>query len=91
MDIAQSLLLAVVLILTGLLVFLGIQVFFILRELRRTLERANKILDNANSITESIARPISDFSGILDGVKTGMSLLSIFSKKKKHQEEGMDE
>ncbi len=82
MDSAQIILLIVVLILTGLLVFLGVQVYFIFHELRKTLEKVNKVLDNADEITTNVARPLSDFTSLITSVKTGMSLFNMFTKKR---------
>lgn len=82
MDPAQILLLIVVTVLTLLLLLLGLQVYFILRELRKTVIKMNKVLDDAGLISESVAQPVSNLSGIITGVKTGLSILSIFNKKK---------
>lgn len=68
-DSVQVILFAVIIILTILLVVLGIQVYFILREVRGTLERANKVLDNTNEITENIAKPVSALSSLSSGIK----------------------
>ncbi len=70
-DPVQIVLLIVIIILTILLVVLGIQVFYILKELRNTVKKANKVLDNANSITENIEEPLSALSSLLMGVKSG--------------------
>lgn len=70
-DPVQMILLIVIIVLTILLVVLGIQVFFILRELRVTVKKTNKILDNANSITENIDGPLSALSSLVLGVKAG--------------------
>src|SRR5450759_4508350 len=43
-DPAQTALFIVIIVLTVLLVVLGIQVFFILRELRKTITKVNKVL-----------------------------------------------
>jgi len=85
MDPAQILLLIVVTVLTLLLLLLGLQVYFILRELRRTIIKMNKVLDDAGVISESVAQPVSNLSDIITGVKTGLSILSIFGNKKKHK------
>lgn len=77
-DAVQLVLLIVIAVLTVLLVVLGIQVFFILVELRKTVEKANKVLDNAGSIAESVTGPISSISSFATGVKSG----SIFSVAK---------
>ena len=45
-DPAQTALFLVIIVLTILLLGLGIQVFFILRELRKTVDKANKVLDD---------------------------------------------
>lgn len=75
-DPVQLVLLLVILVLTILLVILGIQVFFILRELRRTITKTNRVLDNANSITENIEGPISALSSLALGVRAS-SLLTV--------------
>lgn len=87
MDTAQILLVVVISVLAVILFLLGIQVFFILREFMKTVRKVNKILDDAGTITESISEPVSQMSSLFAGLKTGMSLLSLFTKKKKHHQE----
>jgi len=76
-DSVQLVLLLVIIVLTLLLVILGIQVFYILRDLRQTVRKTNKILENANNITEGIEGPISAISSLLIGAK-GVSIISAF-------------
>ena len=80
MDVAQIALFTVIVILAILLLVLGIQVFFILRELRKTVSKTNKVLDNTNVITESVSAPLSSLSSLAAGIKTGASFLSLFKK-----------
>lgn len=80
MDIAQVALFIVIIVLAVLLVSLGIQVFFILREFRKTVSKANKVLDNTNVITESVSSPLSSLSGLAMGIKTLAPILGIFKK-----------
>ena len=75
-DSVTLVLLIVIVILTILLVVLGIQVFYILRELRRTIMKTNKVLDNADSITENIDGPLKAISSLAFGVKA-TSLLTV--------------
>jgi hypothetical protein len=88
MDTAQLLLIIVVVILTGLLLILGIQVFLILQEFRRTLSKANKLLDDIETLTESIANPISQLSAFTTNFKAGtviasaLKLLPFFQAKR---------
>jgi len=75
-DPVQMVLLLVILVLTILLVVLGVQVYFILRELRETIVKTNRVLDNANSITENIDAPLSALSSLALGAKA-TSLITV--------------
>jgi hypothetical protein len=79
-DPAQILLFIVIIALTVLLLVLGIQVFFILRDLRQTISKANKVLDNTGDITKSVSAPITSLSSILMGLKAGGTIASIIKK-----------
>ena len=68
-DSVQLILLFVIIILTALLVILGVQVFYILRDLRTTVKKTNKILENANAITQNIEGPLAAISSLALGVK----------------------
>lgn len=85
MDSAQIVLLLVLIVLTVLLLILGIQVFFILRDFRRTINKANKVLDDTGVITESVSGPISNLSSVGSAFKTGMALISFLTKGKKQK------
>ena len=52
MELTQSVLLAVVIVLTIFLVVLGFQIFYVLRDLRKTLGRLNRLFDDADSLVE---------------------------------------
>lgn len=80
MDAAQIILIIVIVLLAVLLLALGVQVFFILRELRKTVFKANKVLDNTDVITGSVSAPISSLSGIASGIKAIAPILGIFKK-----------
>jgi hypothetical protein len=86
-DPAQTALFLVVIVLTILLVVLGIQVFFILRELRKTVEKANKVLDDTGMITESVSKPISSLSTLAMGLKTGARIAKILNGKPTKKDE----
>lgn len=92
MDITQTALFIVIIILTILLSALGVQVFFILREFRKTVFKANKVLDNTNVITQTVSAPMSSLSGIVSGIKTVTPLIGLFkrfiSKDKEDKDSG---
>ena len=79
-DPAQTAIFLVIIVLTVLLVALGIQVFFILRDLRKTVSKANKVLDDTEVITHSVSSSISSLSSITTGIKTGAAFINLFKK-----------
>lgn len=70
-DSPQTILLLVIVILTSLLVILGVQLFFILRDFRKTIVKTNKILDAA----ENLSKPVAFISGLAAAAKTVSSVL----------------
>lgn len=80
MDIAQIALFMIIIVLTILLSVLGIQVFVILREFRKTVLKANKVLDNTSIITESVSSPFSSLSGFASSIKAGVSFVGLLKK-----------
>ena len=90
MDTIQALLIAVVMILTIMLVVIGFQVFYILRELRKTLFKANRVLENTQMITETVREPIASLSTLAAGIRSGSAIVTIIKKLKERisQENG---
>ena len=82
-DPAQTALFLVIIVLTVLLLVLGVQVFFILKELRRTVSKANKVLDDTGAITSSVSGPISTLSSLAMGLKAGGVIARLLNNKKK--------
>ena len=95
-DLSQILLVIVITALTILLSAIGIQIVAILRELKKTVEKVNKMLDDAGMVTEAVAHPIAGLGGALDGLRSGLKavevILAFFSQKKKktEKEEGKE-
>jgi len=85
-DTVQLILLVVIILLTLILVVLGVQVFFILQEVRKTLRKTNSILDNAESITSSLSQPISGLSSLLFSTKSLSILARLLHGGKKRDE-----
>ncbi len=56
-------------------VFAGAQFVLILVELRKTVQKMNKILDDAGKLSESVSKPVMALSGIISGIKEGSSAL----------------
>ena len=81
MEPTQILLAVVVTILTGLLVFVGVQVFLILREMQKTLQKLNKILDDAGIVTDSVVKPIIGVANFVEGMKGIKGILDLLHDK----------
>ena len=82
MDTTQILLMVVISVLTIMMVVIGIQVVFILQEVRKSLAKTNKMLDDAGSVSGNISKTVSEATGLVEGIKTGLSLVSHFRGKK---------
>ena len=80
-QVVQIILVIVIVVLAILLVVLGIQVFFILKELRKTVAKTNRVLDDTEVITESIAEPISSLSNVGTTIRAATSLINMFLGK----------
>lgn len=78
MDISQVILVSVISVLTLMLLFLGFQVFLLLRDTRISIKRLNKILGQTEIIVKSVGAPIVSFSQVLSGLKTTSELLRAF-------------
>lgn len=87
MEINQLILILVIVVLASVMTVIGIEVFFILKELRESVKKVNKIIDDAGIISESVAKPVASLSGFLSGFKSGAGLIKIFTKMVKDKEE----
>lgn len=65
-----QLLLGVVVILVTLTVIVGLQAFLALRDMRKTLEKTNKVLDEADELLEDVGLPIRDIASTFQGLRT---------------------
>lgn len=79
----QILLFLVISVLTTVLSLAGIQVIYILRDLRETIKKANKIMDDFGIISSSVAKPIAGISGFITGLKSGVDVINLLLNKEK--------
>jgi hypothetical protein len=81
MDPIQLTIILVTTSLTILLIVLGIQVFLILKEMRLSLQKANKMLDDAGMVTGTVSQGITSMSGFINGIRSGISLITSLKPK----------
>jgi hypothetical protein len=79
LDLTQTLLIIVIVILTVLLCFIGYQVIMVLREARRSLERANGLVDQAEDLMMKLSHPAEGINNLLSGVKQGVQVFETIS------------
>lgn len=76
-DPAQILLIIFIIILIIVFVVLSFQVYLILKDLRQTISKTNKVLDNTAEITESVANPLNSLSSLIMGLKSGATIAGV--------------
>ena len=82
-DPTQILLIVVVSVLTILLVFVGVQVFFILREVKFSIQKVNEVLDDVCKISNSVVKPVEILSSSAVGLSALGKLFGSISNKRK--------
>ena len=82
MDYLQIALIFLILLLSIFLAITGIQVFFILRDLKKALDRFNAILQTSENIAEDIERPVAAASNLVTeaGAQVASSAAKALSK-----------
>jgi len=82
MDSTQLLLTVVLTVTTVLLVVVGIQLIFVLKELRKTLKKVNGIIENFEKIGTSVEHSFSEITGFVSGLKTIFKVIDLIHAKK---------
>lgn len=69
MDFLQIALIFLIFLISIFLAIAGLQVFFILKDLQKTLKRLDKILETSQDIAEDIEKPARVASDIVTGIE----------------------
>lgn len=70
MDLLQIALIFLILLLSIFLAITGIQVFFILRDLKKALDRFNAILQTGENLASDIEKPVAAASNLVTAAET---------------------
>jgi len=87
MDILQIFLVISLVLLTTLLVFLGIQLYHVLKEVQLMLRSLQRTLDNVAELSDLVKNPVSSltqikgWSSVLSGLREGVKLYKTFRRK----------
>ncbi|MBI2018332.1 hypothetical protein HYS96_01360 [Candidatus Daviesbacteria bacterium] len=83
MDFLQIALIFLMLLLSVFLTITGIQVFFILRDLKKALDRLNRVLQTGEEIAEDLEKPVAAASGLITTLGAGAKALRNVVKREK--------
>lgn len=81
MEGTQFLLTGVIVVLTLLLVALGVQAFLVMLEIRRTMNKTNKILDEVKSGT-NVAKILGSIAALFLGKNLGKGFVNLMAKER---------
>ena len=86
-DPIQILIIVVISILTVLLLVIGIEIFFVLKETKKSLTKLNDSLDKFDHvmgdieiISQSVATPVNKFSHIIMGLQQGAGVVRFLTQ-----------
>ncbi|MBI3619568.1 hypothetical protein HY214_00245 [Candidatus Roizmanbacteria bacterium] len=82
MDSTQLLLTVVLTVTMILLILVGWQLIFLLRETRRTLTKVNRIIDAFEHVGLSLDHGLGEIYGFMTGLKTLFKVIDVFHLKK---------
>lgn len=85
MDLTQIVLLSVSIVLAIFLVAVGLQAFFVLKSLRRTLSSLDKLLNEADDLVGQVKKPLESVRNVLKpslGIALGAFITYLITKKK---------
>lgn len=85
MDITQTILLAIIIVLAIFLVALGFQVFFVLKDLRKTLTRMNMLFDDANGLIAQVKKPVESAGNFVSALTAGAGIAHLLKRDSKDQ------
>jgi len=81
MDPVQLTIIIISFALAILFIVLGIQVWYILKEMKISLQKVNKMLDDMGKVSGTVSESFSGLAGLLSGIKAGLSFFSRWREK----------
>ncbi|NTU73070.1 hypothetical protein HGB07_02750 [Candidatus Roizmanbacteria bacterium] len=82
MDTTQLLLIIVLSLTTILLILVGVQLFLVLRDIRATLVRVNRIIEGFENMGVGLDHGIGEVIGFVNGFKTLLKTFDLINHKK---------
>jgi hypothetical protein len=76
MEPTQLVIIIISITLAALFVLLGVQVFFILKEMRISIQKVNKMLDDMGKVSGTVGNSVENVGGFINGLKAGMTAIA---------------
>src|SRR3989344_385245 len=80
LDLTQTLMVLVVVILTAVMTVIGVQMIFILRDFRLVLQKLAGLVDRTEMILSGMIQPFTGVGGLGEGIKKGVGVIKKLSK-----------
>jgi uncharacterized protein YoxC len=78
-DFEKALLLIVIVLLTTMLTVIGVQIFLILKDLRKLIARTNSLMDQVETKVASLTNPFQNLTGFFDSFRDGVRIFEAVS------------
>lgn len=80
----QTLLVLILLLLTINVLFVGVYIVLVLKEVRGSVIKVNKILDSADQVTAALTRPVIGIAGAFEGLTEGLRVIKAVKNLKRN-------
>ena len=80
MDLPQIILLIVIVIVSGILIVIGIQIIGLLKDAKSTLHKADLILEDVGFLSRSLTRGSTTLSHMFMSLESGVQLVGMLTK-----------
>ncbi len=86
----QTLLVLILLLLTINVLFVGVYIVLVLKEVRGSVVKVNRILDSADQVVAAVTRPVIGIAGAVEGVAEGLRVFKAVKNLKRavHKDRG---
>ncbi len=87
MDLLQVALIFLIFLLSIFLAITGFQVFLILRDLKKALDRLNKVLQTGEEIAQDVEKPVAVAANLISSLSTKAKALGGIVKRESKQKQ----
>lgn len=80
MDLPQIILLIVIVVVSGILIVIGVQIIGLLKDAKSTLHKADLILEDVGFLSRSLTRGSSTLTRMFTSLESGLQLVGMLTK-----------